>query len=416
MTITLTQGQQDALSAFTHFLMDPNEVYFVLSGYSGTGKSTLIHTLLEQLPKFIKTAKLINPAQKDYQIELTATTNKAGENFSAITGMPVSTIHSLLGLRVQEDYKTGETKLAVRKGAEIAEGKLIFVDEASYIDKALLSLIADRINMRTCKVVFIGDPAQLTPVKSTTTPVFHAKFPGASLTEVVRQAKGNPIIDLATAFRNTVNTGQFFSFKPDGEVIRVVDRDLFNELVEAEFTRDDWKFNDSKLLAWTNARVIEYNHFIRDRAKGNPKFQKGDYAVCNSFLTTQNGTAIKTDQTVYISNVHPMTVQNKVSGHVYELDNKHSVFGPDSLSDWNEALKKARADDRYTAVREMTNWIDLRAVYAQTVNKSQGSTYDRVFIDLDDIKRCNSGDQIARMLYVAVSRARHQVILTGDIA
>jgi ATP-dependent exoDNAse (exonuclease V) alpha subunit len=64
---------------------------------------------------------------------------------------------------------------------------------------------------------------------------------------------------------------------------------------------------------------------------------------------------------------------------------------------------------------QVENWIDLRAAYAQTVNKSQGSTYDRVFIDLDDIRRCNSGDQIARMLYVAVSRAREQVFLTGDL-
>ena len=60
-------------------------------------------------------------------------------------------------------------------------------------------------------------------------------------------------------------------------------------------------------------------------------------------------------------------------------------------------------------------WIDLRAAYAQTVDKSQGSTYDKVFIDLDDISHCTSGARIARMLYVAVSRARHQVIFTGDL-
>jgi ATP-dependent exoDNAse (exonuclease V) alpha subunit len=57
----------------------------------------------------------------------------------------------------------------------------------------------------------------------------------------------------------------------------------------------------------------------------------------------------------------------------------------------------------------------LRAAYAQTINKSQGSTYDRVFIDLDDLARCSSGDQLARMLYVGFSRARHQVFLTGDL-
>ena len=61
------------------------------------------------------------------------------------------------------------------------------------------------------------------------------------------------------------------------------------------------------------------------------------------------------------------------------------------------------------------NWIDLRAAYASTINKAQGSTYKTVFIDLDDIKRCNSGDQIARMMYVGVSRASQRVWLTGDL-
>jgi ATP-dependent exoDNAse (exonuclease V) alpha subunit len=61
------------------------------------------------------------------------------------------------------------------------------------------------------------------------------------------------------------------------------------------------------------------------------------------------------------------------------------------------------------------SWIDLRAAYAQTINKSQGSTYDKVFIDLDNVSRCHVGDQIARMMYVGVSRARSQVIFTGDL-
>ena len=63
-----------------------------------------------------------------------------------------------------------------------------------------------------------------------------------------------------------------------------------------------------------------------------------------------------------------------------------------------------------------TQWIDLRNAFACTINKSQGSTFDAVFIDLDDVRRCNSGEQMARMLYVAVSRARNHVYLTGDIS
>jgi ATP-dependent exoDNAse (exonuclease V) alpha subunit len=90
---------------------------------------------------------------------------------------------------------------------------------------------------------------------------------------------------------------------------------------------------------------------------------------------------------------------------------------PKSLADKSAALKSAKANYQYSLVERIdSQWIDLRGAYASTVNKAQGSTFDRVFIDLDDIRRCNSGDQIARMLYVGVSRAKQQVFLTGDIA
>lgn len=60
--------------------------------------------------------------------------------------------------------------------------------------------------------------------------------------------------------------------------------------------------------------------------------------------------------------------------------------------------------------------IDLRPSFACTVTKSQGSTFDWVFIDLDDIcKRIHHPNQLARALYVAFSRARQGVIMTGDM-
>jgi ATP-dependent exoDNAse (exonuclease V) alpha subunit len=97
------------------------------------------------------------------------------------------------------------------------------------------------------------------------------------------------------------------------------------------------------------------------------------------------------------------------------LDYVNRFFFPKSLEAKNARLKEAKAmEDFHIVARIDSSWIDLRAAYAQTINKSQGSTYDRVYIDLDDLRRCNSGDQIARMLYVGVSRARLQVFMTGD--
>lgn len=407
--ITLTQDQQNALDAFNQFLVDPIETVFVIEGYSGTGKSTLVKTLIDLIPKFLKAAKLINPTVKMYDTHLTATTNKAAENFSHITGMEVKTIHSHLGLRVSTDFKTNTTTLVPSK-MQPKDGQLLFIDEASYIDPALLSWIFKLTH--NCKIVFIGDPAQLTAVMAKGAPVFNAGFKTARLSKVVRH--DGPILELATKFRETVETGEFFKFQPDGHYIKHMDRDAFNQAVVDEFTRPDWRYSDSKLLAWTNKRVVEYNHFISDQAKGDPNFQVGDYAVCNKFITI-NKQSIKTDQLVCITGIRD-AMEYGVPGKVFTLDSRINAFMPHSLEARKEALKKAQLNDDYRAMEEIgSRWIDLRAASACTINKSQGSTYDRVFIDLDDVARCTSGDQLARMLYVGSSRARNQVILTGDL-
>lgn len=409
--MTLTHDQQKALEAFIYFLADPAETVFVLKGYSGTGKTTLVTHLLDQLPQFMKTIRLLQPSAKDYEVELTATTNKAAEVLSHTTGQSVATIHSLLGLRVSQDFKAGTTTLTPSK-REKQRGKLIFIDEASYIDSQLLSWIFKLTEH--CKIVFMGDPAQLTPVKSNSTPVFETQFKGAMLSEVVRNT--GPILDLSTRFRHTVESGEFFSFTPDGEAIQYLPREEFNQAILTEFSRPDWRYQDSKILGWTNKCAISYNHAVSDTVKGDPDFQVGDYAICNKFLSINRHT-IKTDQLVCITGIEEESEEYGVRGHYYTLDNSIRVFGAKALEARNARLKRARAEEAFDIVEHIENrWVDLRAAYASTINKAQGSTYDRVFIDLDDVRKCNSGEQIARMLYVGVSRARHQVTLTGDIA
>lgn len=415
-SIVLTRDQEAAKKAFHLFLLNPVEKVFVLSGYSGCGKSTLVRTMLDELPAFYKTLALINPGATSPSPVLTATTNKAAENLGHITGFPVRTVHSFLGLRVSSDFRTGKTELVVNRNHVVEDNVLLFIDEASYIDKDLLQLIFQRIGGRT-KVIFIGDPAQLTPVKATATPVFEAGFNGAQLTQVVRQAEGNPIVDLSTKFRHTVNSGEWQPFRPDGHHIQHLERHAFMEAIEEEFTRPDWRYADSKILAWTNKCVVSFNQHVRNLAKGDPHFQEGDYAVCNSFLQVGKGQSIKTDQLVQISHIAPDTVFHGVEGNWVRLDNGSTrVYQPRSLAAKNAALKAARANGDTHILLDMELWADLRGAYASTINKSQGSTYEKVFIDLEDVRRCNSGDQLARMMYVAVSRARTQVIMTGDLA
>lgn len=166
----------------------------------------------------------------------------------------------------------------------------------------------------------------------TKSPVFGQGFPTAKLTEVVRQAKGNPIIELATEFRNTVNTGDFFSFVPDGVHIQVLDRDTFEAEIIKEFDDPTWVHNRSKVLAWTNKTVIQYNHAIRDVVKGAPDFIDGDYAICNSYVAHKKG-GIKTDQLVCITDIEDGVSKEGVPGRLYTLDHEYSFFMPINIED-----------------------------------------------------------------------------------
>jgi ATP-dependent exoDNAse (exonuclease V) alpha subunit len=417
---TLTSDQQKALDAFNAFLLDPTEQVFVLRGFSGCGKSTLVRTAIDRLPAIMRTLKLINPSARPYEIKLTATTNKAAENLAMITGLEVGTIHSFLGLRVSTNYKTNTTELVPRSNFTLPERLVVFIDEASYIDSPLLALVFKRT--KDCKIVFVGDPAQLTPVKSRGTPVFEAGFTGAALTEVVRQPKKeggfaeiHPITAWAEQLRNTVTSGDWTPFKPDGFHIQRLDRAAFNAAIEEEFTRSDWRYSDSKILGWTNKCVIAYNQYVRNLAKGDPHFQVGDYAVNNSFVQLGKQ-GLKTDELVQIALIENDTEHHGVAGNFITVNGVLRSFVPKSLAEKKAAIKYARDNDQLDVVQEMEDrWFDLRGAYASTINKAQGSTYDKVFIDLDDIDKCHDGEQVARMLYVGASRARHHVYLTGDL-
>lgn len=411
--LVLTQDQQAAYEAFIQFILDPMKSIFVLEGYAGTGKSTLVNKMISDLDSILRTAKLIDPdTQHTWDILLTATTNKAAEALSQITNQKVVTIQSLLGLKVVKNYQTGKSSLRLKNFAEIIKRSIIFIDEASYYSEELLRYTLQRTEQ--CKLIFIGDPAQLTSVGYRSSPVFNKGFQTVRLTEVMRQTKNNPIMEAATAFRDWVITGEPKPIKLDGEHLVYLDRGDFSQAVIQEFTRADWKFNESKILTWTNKAVVSYNSQLRELASGSPIFRNGDYAICNSYV--QNGSGrIPTDSLVMIREISPATDMGVDGFKVYLEGYLVPFFLPKDFNDKKKTVNRIAKDGDFSLADEIDKtWIDLRAAYACTINKSQGSTYDKVFIDLEDIKKCASGDQIARMLYVAVSRAREKAYFTGD--
>ncbi len=404
----LTDDQQAASNMFVKFITDPKESAFVIEGYSGTGKSTLVKHLLNELPLILRAIRGINPSFVDYEVHLTATTNKAAQALYGLSKQETRTIHSLLAIRPIKDLKTGKTTL-ISALKEPIENAIIFIDEASYVDSELLNLIFGSV--RRCKIVFMGDPAQLTPVMSSVCPVFLAGFTTAKLTKVVRNT--GAILELSTLFRETVSSGVFPQFKPDGESIIHLPRRDFNNALLATVQLPEWHSNHSKFLAWRNETVIKYNQGLVQYISGCPNFKPGDYAVNNAFcMAGKKG--FKADEDVYISNITP-AVQYGLQGYSVELNNDTTTFMPSSLAEKKALIKQLQQNNDIQRLGVINReWIDLRSAFACTINKAQGSTYKQVFIDLDDISKCSQGNQIARMLYVGTSRATDKVYFTGD--
>ena len=206
----------------------------------------------------------------------------------------------------------------------------------------------------------------------------------------------------------------FENFPLDHDAIQFVDRPKFEEMIVKEFTRDSWKHSDSRVLAWTNKTVVQYNHNIRRFVEGIPELQQGDYAICNQYMSGPD-CRLKTDQLVQITDISP-GYEMGVRGWNVQMDFKHEAFLPADFSAKKRVMAGLHADEKYSEEHKIENtWVDLRAAYSCTINKSQGSTYKKAFIDLDDVGKCRDLNQVARMLYVAVSRASEQVILTGEL-
>ena len=423
--IQLTEDQEMVYQEFIKYIMDPDEEEFIISGFAGTGKSTLVTKLLAELPDLLKTIQLLSKDKDKVPFTetlLTATTNKAADALRQITAMSVTTIHSLLGLSVRTDYKSNQSTVSDQYAKEV-EDAIIFIDESSYVDQQLLKFI--REYCIRCKIIYIGDPAQLAPVNCKYPPVFSSDINEARLEKIVRQAENNPIIELSSMLRGVVNGEVYKPFTPDGTAILHTDRDTFNKMVISDMSDPNWHFYSSKVLAWRNKTVVKANQMVREAVHGEPDLQAGDYAVNNKHYRT-NGYKIATDQLVEVTSITPHTLTGTVdanAGITYSIDgfkvivdNKVHAFLPGNREEVKEINKAARKAGNYELVRKVEEtWIDLRASYACTVNKSQGSTFDRVYIDLDDISACRQPNTVARMLYVAVSRARYSIVLTGDI-
>lgn len=407
MTITLTSCQQAAYAEMITLLTTSSKE-LVINGPAGCGKTTLVNTFLDEWPQFVA---LSGGAFKDVEVFLTATTNKAADALSSATGRETCTIHSLLGLRVQN--------LGYRKTRLVDTGKvtpyegLIIIDEASFIDAELLKRIRDKSYQ--CKIIYLGDPCQLKPVGSDDTPVFTAGIPTVALTQIVRQSDDSPIQKLSRALRDHVDGMPMPKAGVDGVNIFHLPQDEFEKALIEDCRKGAG--NSVRALAWTNQVAIGYNELVANALSGNSEIKLGDTAVVNKQVQKRGKYKLPTDSTVPIVGLGPWRIDNNgIESRTVEIYSGITILQPRNMADVEPLIKAAYEKGNNEQAYIIENlYVDLRLMYSSTVNKSQGSTYDAVYIDLNDIGKCRDADQVKRMLYVAVSRARHKVVFTGDI-
>jgi len=419
---------------------DKTRTIMVLEGAAGTGKTTVVENILQDYHSQARLNALvtngIGDRFMDYQV--TATTNKASRVIGDITGQESGTIHSLLNLKVVFGHGQNGT-LAPRKKDQSPSFRntLFIIDEASYVSQELMDFITKIILQSPAsgqaektwnKVLFIGDPYQLDPPGGTAEPIFAKHATTATLTTVSRNF--GPIFDLAAKYKDVLANGA--PFPKIQEVPGFITWDQkgpdFKDRLDICYSKYHHS-DDAKVLAYTNQKVIQYNSYISKAILGTDEISVNQIMYTNNPIPSQRNDSIlfSTDEAVSLSTIldHQASVHG-IPGKMVQLNLKsknhvathgsQSFFLPDSQDKLKYVLSGMAARKEWSDYFTLkNNSLDLRPSYACTVHKSQGSSYKEVFIDLDDIGTCKDPKTMARLLYVAFSRASQKVHIYGNL-
>ncbi len=438
----LTRDQFMAADRFFDFLHS-DTTRFAISGTAGTGKTFLMgHLASRVMDQYRTSCKLLEVKPEFTGCVFTATTNKAAEVLGEALGRDdVRTIHSFLGLKVKENYQTGKTTLERNKNwAPIRAKIIVFIDECSMVDQALYAEILAALP--GCKLVFVGDHAQMAPVGEQQSAIYEGldETTLVTLTEPVRNAGQPALVSLCAQLRETVETGIFHPIRAS-EAVHYLDDDDMADGLEYFFKDLD---PSCRVLCYTNSRVQSYNGYIRETVRGRPPEPTPGDVMVLAQPYIQGKLSLSVDTEVEILEVGPVrdvplngtTLEDydddaiqifkmdqgpRISGCTVTVRRVGSHHGQqimltlaENREDVTQKLKefsgrKAWAD--YFALKGA--FVDLQHKAACTVYKAQGSTYDFVFVDLANIGTSYDAAQVARMLFVAISRARSTVYLYG---
>ena len=363
--------QEHAISEISKWLNGINSPQlFRLFGYAGTGKTTIISEIADQVRG---------------PVYYMAYTGKAALIMRKKGCDDATTIHSAI-YRAIEDNKTGKVTFDLNHDSSISEAALIIIDEVSMVNEE----IGEDLLGFGRKILIIGDPFQLPPVKGEG--YFTSDAPNVMLTEIHRQARDNPIIRLASDIREGKN---FRNEKYDG--CEIFDRNAIN--------KDDLNnvlLSVDQVLCGMNKTRTALNHRIRlVKGLANPddlfEPKVGDKLICiknNRKKGLLNGGLWKVND-VHESNEYYMNVDSLDELGDIELDikvPKEFFMGTEHLLDW----KYRKGIDEFTFGECLT------------VHKSQGSQWNSILVvDESAVFR----EHANRHLYTAITRASEKIYL-----
>lgn len=444
--------QNKMLADFSGFVFNADaHSLFLLKGFAGTGKTTIISTIVNHLWQTGKKSVLLAP------------TGRAAKVIANYSGREAHTIHKKIYM--PKRGKGGSVSFELKKNSYT--NTLFFVDESSMIsDKAEdqsvfknLSLLDDLMQFVysgiQCKLVLIGDSAQLPPVKYTVSPALdltklsfdYAKdVTEIELTEVMRQQKTSGILDNATILREKISQSDNddFKFVPNfTDMIWLRDGYEIQDAINTSY--QNFSIEDTAIIVWSNKRANQYNEQIRTRILSKEgDINVGDYVmvVRNNYYwlddTSEAGfiangdtcqvIAIRQRKELYGFHFAEATIRlidypNEAPLEVTLLLDTLTINAPslpyeDATRLYNEIAKDyAHLGSKfkiYEKIRENKyyNALQIKFSYAITCHKSQGGQWKNVFIEKPYLPN-GQNMEYWRWLYTALTRAQEKVYLLG---
>jgi exodeoxyribonuclease-5 len=447
-----TEGQQLAIWQMADFLYErESKQLFILKGYAGTGKTTLISALVRVFANLKKNTVLLAP------------TGRAAKVFASYSGEKAYTIHKHIYKISQKD---GLVK--VKRKFNMSTNTLYFVDEASMIScekgsgeifgnhEILTDLLEFVFEGENNKLIFIGDNAQLPPVQSDESPALHVdlltsnfdlKVQSFLLTNVVRQAQNSGILHNATLLRNILTQKKyklpFFFLSSFEDIQRIGSLELENELnrLYAQYAPED-----IVVVTRSNKRAYIFNNEIRNRifCREN-RLATGDFlmAVKNNYYWIDelsevgfiaNGDLMEVMAITKTQELYGFTFMN-IRARLCDYPNYPDVDFKiilESLEAEGASMTSAQMKQLYQEVAKdyedisnkrirflkiknnpFLNAVQVKFSYSLTCHKTQGGQWKVVLIDIGYFTEDKLDKEFIRWLYTAVTRATEKVYLVN---